>query len=196
VEDAAQLLEPEVLHTAAEVLVRPSVIPPAPGVYAWYFAELPPRVFTDGCHRYRSMPLLYVGIAPKAPPRDGRPGSRQTVRKRLQYHFRGNAAGSTLRLTLGCLLAEELGIGLRRVGSGNRFTFSDGEKLLSAWMAENTRVAYTVTERPWELEERLIKELALPLNLDQNKHSPFHQTLSDLRATQRASARALPVVAN
>lgn len=32
------------------------------------------------------------------------------------------ACGSTLRLTLGCLLAEQLGIQLRRVGSGARVT--------------------------------------------------------------------------
>ncbi|MET8121086.1 GIY-YIG nuclease family protein [Micromonospora sp. NPDC005189] len=67
--------------------------------------------------------LLYVDISPKAPPGNGRPPSRQTIRGRIRYHYRGNAAGSTLRLTLGSLLAGELGIGLRRVGSGNRLTF-------------------------------------------------------------------------
>ena len=39
---------------------------------------------------------------------------------RIRYHFRGNAEGSTLRLTLGCLLIKPLGIELRRVGSGKR----------------------------------------------------------------------------
>ncbi|MEU1194017.1 GIY-YIG nuclease family protein [Streptomyces sp. NPDC005859] len=42
--------------------------------------------------------------------------STQNLRKRVRYHYRGNAAGSTLRLTLGCLL----GLDLRRVGSGKR----------------------------------------------------------------------------
>jgi hypothetical protein len=51
-----------------------------------------------------------------------------------------NAEGSTLRLTLGCLLADELGIELRRVGSGKRFTFSTGEKRLSEWMEANARI--------------------------------------------------------
>ncbi|WP_323183900.1 MULTISPECIES: GIY-YIG nuclease family protein [unclassified Streptomyces] len=44
--------------------------------------------------------------------------SAQNLRKRVRYHYRGNAAGSTLRLTLGCLL----GLELRRVGSGKRMT--------------------------------------------------------------------------
>jgi hypothetical protein len=48
--------------------------------------------------------LQYVGIAP----RHMRPRvSRQSLRTRIRYHFRGNAAGSTLRLTLGCLLGLE-----------------------------------------------------------------------------------------
>ncbi|WP_386143941.1 GIY-YIG nuclease family protein [Streptomyces yanii] len=42
--------------------------------------------------------------------------STQNLRTRVRYHYRGNAAGSTLRLTLGCLL----GLELRRVGSGKR----------------------------------------------------------------------------
>ncbi|MER6923283.1 GIY-YIG nuclease family protein [Streptomyces spiralis] len=54
--------------------------------------------------------------------------------RRGRYHYRGNAAGSTLRLTLGCLF----GLELRRVGSGTRLTFGRvGEARLSQWMAAN-----------------------------------------------------------
>ncbi len=48
-----------------------------------------------------------------------------------------------------CLLADELGIQLRRVGSGRRRTFADGEQVLSEWMAENAFVSWVVRERPW-----------------------------------------------
>ncbi|MFF8174696.1 GIY-YIG nuclease family protein [Streptomyces chartreusis] len=48
--------------------------------------------------------------------------STQNLRKRVRHHYRGNAAGSTLRLTLGCLL----GLELRRVGGGKRMTFRQG----------------------------------------------------------------------
>ncbi|MEV6500759.1 GIY-YIG nuclease family protein [Streptomyces prunicolor] len=60
--------------------------------------------------------MLYVGIAPRYM---ANRTSTQNLRKRVRYHYRGNAAGSTLRLTLGSLL----GLELRRVGSGKRMTF-------------------------------------------------------------------------
>jgi hypothetical protein len=53
--------------------------------------------------------LLYVGISPS------RAGRHETLRSRIRYHFRGNAEGSTLRLTLGCLLEPILGTRLGRV---------------------------------------------------------------------------------
>ena len=49
---------------------------------------------------------------------------RLRLSRRIQYHMRGNAEASTLRLTLGCLLAEELDIELRRVGHGKRLTLT------------------------------------------------------------------------
>jgi hypothetical protein len=116
------------------------------------------------------------------------------LRTRIRYHFRGNAYGSTLRLTLGSLLAEELAIELRLVGSGTRLTFSSGEAQLSDWMRRHARVCWIEHPEPWILEHALITELALPLNLDQNAHSPFRKTLSAIRGAQRSRARSLPVV--
>jgi len=187
------LLQPAVLHTRSEVLARPSAVPSAPGVYAWYFDEVPPSVPIDGCHRFAGHTLLYVGISPKEPSREGRV-SKQSLRTRVQYHYRGNAEGSTLRLTLGALLSEQLGIALRRVGSGNRMTFSAGESTLSDWMGQHARVALLETAAPWLVESHLISELTLPLNLDQNGHSPFREQLSQARAAARATARQLPVI--
>ncbi|MET9440781.1 GIY-YIG nuclease family protein [Streptomyces sp. NPDC006610] len=63
--------------------------------------------------------------------------STQNLRKRVRYHYRGNAAGSTLRLTLGCLL----GLELRRVGSGKRMTFGKaGEAILRGRSLSEPRV--------------------------------------------------------
>lgn len=138
--------------------------------------------------------LLYVGIAPKPPPRNGRQPSTQTLRHRIRYHLQGNAAGSTLRLTLGCLLRDSLGIQLRRVGSGKRLTFADDEQRLSAWLGENAGVAWMVHPEPWQVEEELIRQLSLPLNLDQNNRHPFHPVLSSVRRDAKAAAWALPVV--
>jgi len=142
---------------------------------------------TGGCVRADGSVLLYVGISPKAPPKNGRAPSQQTVRSRIRYHYRGNAAGSTLRLTLVCLLGQQLGISLRRVGSGSRLTFGpDGERHLTDWMSGHARVAWAVVERPWIVEDRLIQRLVLPLNLDKNRHNPFHEQLAALRAEQRS----------
>ena len=116
--------------------------------------------------------------------------STQNLRKRVRYHFRGNAAGSTLRLTLGCLL----GLELRRVGSGKRMTFGKaGEAVLSQWMAEHARVCWLEHPEPWTVESDLIARLDLPLNLDQNRHNVFHSRLTEIRAQARRRARELPV---
>jgi hypothetical protein len=160
---------------------------------AWYFTQVPPGVPTDRCHSLESAHLLYVGISPKAP-RDGLKQSRQNLRTRVRYHFRGNAAGSTLRLTLGSLLADQIGIGLRQVGSGQRLTFSSGEAELSQWMGDHARVCWAETSTPLALRSQLIESLILPLNLDQNKHYGFHEQLRVARANQRAVARELDVL--
>jgi hypothetical protein len=99
-------------------------------VYAWYFDVVPPGVPTERRHTTDAGALLYVGIAPKQPPANGRPASRQSLRTRVRYHYRGNAAGSTLRLTLGAsyptnwtspsdALAAEPGSRLRLRGSSD-----------------------------------------------------------------------------
>jgi hypothetical protein len=118
------------------------------------------------------------------------PTSRQNLRLRVRYHFRGNAEGSTLRLTLGCLI----GLQLRRVGSGNRLTFTpSGEAKLSEWMGANAFVCWHAVAAPWEVEHRLIRRLSLPLNLDGNDAHSFYGRLSDLRRQARIQARELPI---
>src|SRR5262249_39818045 len=120
--------------------------------------------------------------------------SKQSLRKRLRSHYRGNAEGSTLRLTLGCLLAEELSLELRRVGSGKRLTFcASGEAALSQWMDANALVTWIEHPAPWEIDVAAIKSLLLPLNLHSNGHHPFCRSLSGLRAQQRTLAREKPI---
>jgi hypothetical protein len=81
--------------------------------------------------------------------------STQNLRKRVRHHYRGNAAGSTLRLTLGCLL----GLDLRRVGRGKRMTFGKvGEAKLSQWMADNAWASWIEQSEPWDLESQLISQ--------------------------------------
>ncbi|MHA6522939.1 GIY-YIG nuclease family protein [Tessaracoccus sp. G1721] len=190
----AALLAPARLTSRAEALARSTPLPAQSGVYAWYFDAPPPGVPTDGVHSSEFGHLFYVGIAPREQRRsDSRP-SKQDLRKRIRNHFRGNASGSTLRLTLGSLLAGELGLQLRRVGNAERLTFGDGEAALSSWMAEHARVCWYVDPTPWAIESELLSEFVLPLNLDQNRHGGFHATLSASRHAQRQAARSLPVL--
>jgi hypothetical protein len=165
------------------------------GTYAWYFKQRPITIDTTACVTWSELTLLYVGISPKAPPTSGMGASRQNLRRRLRQHYALNAYGSTLRLTLGCLLAEQLGIQLRRVGSGTRLTFADGEARLSHWMAENAFVCWVVHERPWELKDALLTALDLPLNLQGNQRHPFYRYLRSARAAARDQARAVSEVA-
>ncbi len=188
------LLSPTQLWSRREVLERQSPVPKSPGVYAWFFRNIPAQVPQDGCVIANGLTLLYVGISPKAIPMNGKPASSQTLWHRIRYHFRGNAEGSTLRLTLGCLLGSQLGIELRRVGSGKRLTFGPGEATLSQWMEENAFVTWQVDAEPWKLERQLIGETKLPLNLDMNSSHVFHRALSGLRREARERARQLPIL--
>ncbi|MGY1728084.1 GIY-YIG nuclease family protein [Geodermatophilus sp. SYSU D01062] len=191
-----RFLVPEYVWCRGEVLSRPSPIPARPGVYGWWFNRLPTTLDATGCRTWRGLTLLYTGISPKRPPTNGRPPSKGQLRQRITTHYAGNAEGSTLRKTLGCLLADELGIQLRRVGSGRRRTFVDGEQVLSAWMAEHAFVSVVEHPRPWELEDRLIATLDLPLNLEGNSRNAFHAALTEVRRSAVAAANELPVLPN
>ena len=148
------------------------------------------------CISRDGLTLLYAGISPKEPPKNGRPPSSQTLRSRIMTHYAGNAEGSTLRRSLGCLVAERLGIELRRFGSGTRLHFGVGEQELSRWMDRNAFVSWLPIPEPWFLEHALLDKLDLPLNLDKNTGNNFHPILTAARANAASRARALPVLPN
>jgi len=180
----APLKNPAHLSTRSEVLATPSPVPKVSGLYAWFFRNVPEGVPAKDCIRRKGLTLLYVGIAPS------RVGSKATLRSRIRQHFQSNAAGSTLRLTLGCLLADQLGIRLRGVGTKGRLTFGvEGEKKLSEWMEQNAFVCWVKHPRPWEVEKEIIKRLPPPLNIEGNAQHPFCGPLSALRSEMRKKAR-------
>lgn len=171
---------PEKIWSRDEVLARPSPIPSKGGLYFWWFKHIPAIVPLENCLEFNGLKLLYIGIAP-----DGRtkPNSRSTLRKRIKNHFRGNAACSTLRKTLGILLANESGFPLRRVGTSHRLTFTHlGEQWLDDWMQDNAFVSWVEHDMPWVLENKFINSFSLPLNIQGNDHHKFKSTLSHLRS--------------
>ncbi|ROR08848.1 GIY-YIG nuclease family protein [Erwinia sp. JUb26] len=181
---------PEKTYGRNEVMARPSPVPAVNGVYFWWFKDIPPGVPTDGCITREGFTLLYVGISPD---KKGKPNSRATLKTRIRTHYSGNAEGSTLRRTLGILLAKESGFPLRRVGSGTRTTFTHlGEQWLDRWMELNARVHWVADDEPWLLEKQLIVGITLPLNIKGNNHV-FRPELSAMRRKAMDEAKLLVI---
>lgn len=174
-----------------EVLAKPYPVPAQPGVYGWWFKTIPADMDTSKCvRRDDGLVLLYAGISPSKPSAAG-VASKQNIRRRIKLHYAGNASVSTLRKSLGCLLSQELGIELRRVGPSERCTFGVGEASLSEWMARNALVSWITHPRPWMLEDELIETLVLPLNID-GAHNAFTPVLRQARRSAMARAKELP----
>ncbi|MBG94016.1 MAG: hypothetical protein CL793_01905 [Chloroflexi bacterium] len=185
------ITNPSQLYSRSELLEDPSAIPATSGVYGWYFLEIPGITPIDDCIVRQAHTLLYVGISPD---KISKPNSRQNIRKRILTHYKGNAEGSTLRRTLGVLLADKSGFPLRRVGTGKRYTLTHlGEQWLDQWMEENARVCWVTHPTPWDLEGDILRDTRCPLNIKDNKHEPFSDSLNKLRRTALIAARELPI---
>jgi hypothetical protein len=170
--------------THDDVFGEPCPVPEQPGAYGWWFRTIPGAIDVSACTQRDDMTLLYVGISPTPPPKNGKPPVSQDLRKRIRYHFGGSdatAEGSTLRKSLGVLLADEIGTELRRVGAGERRTFAGGEAALNQWMAEHTAVSWIVRPEPWHVEDDLVGALTLPLNPRSAAFAP------EVRALRRAA---------
>jgi hypothetical protein len=177
--------------TRAEVVSGSSPLPALSGVYLWFFRSWPAGVPVGDCVVTDGARLLYVGISPD---KRSKPNSRQNLRNRVRYHLTGNAEGSTLRRTLGVLLAAESGFPLRRVGSGRRMTLTHlGEQWLDNWLDENALIFWQPDPAPWLVEHQLLQLFSCPLNMQGNQHHPFCASLRELRATALAEARSSAV---
>jgi hypothetical protein len=192
----SKLLNPDKLWSREEILNKPSPIPPENGIYAWYFKTTPnigifEKYFSieqdnkvlllKDSHKFQNYQLLYIGISPK----DNK--SNNNIKNRLRGHMNGNSYGSTLRLSLGCLLADELNITLQKHGSS--LHFGKGEDKLSQWISENTVVTFQLCNEPWSVEDEAINKLMLPLNLKDNSSSCFKEPLEKIRKHAKSTAR-------
>ena len=180
---------PEIVFGYEDVCCRSTPVPQEAGLYACYFKRFPYKVPVENCITINNLTLLYLGISPAYE------DSNNHLRNRIKAHYTRNASASTLRLTIGCLLAEQLNIELRRTGRTERMTFGDGEKDLSEWMAENMFVVWTTADRPWTHEVDIINRISPPLNLKHNENHPFYDTLMNARKQAKIKARNLPVIA-
>lgn len=184
------------IASAASVLLAPTqTIPPSevsrapaiPGIYGWWFTPgslpVPSREYV----RFDGRELLYVGISPRRPTRDGR-HSGGNLRRRLRSHVRHNASTSTLRLTLGLLLAEQLGLQLGAYRGRAHFG-PDGEDRLSAWLEEHGQVSWVEHPEPWRVEDEVVEKTVLALNIRGRVGDDFADELEARRRAARANAR-------
>jgi len=183
-----RLLNPSVVYSRSNIILKDCPVPALPGVYVWFFKDFPSIVPSNGCIQFNGLTALYVGISP------GSPSSPQNLRQRVRTHYKGNAEGSTLRRTLGILQEHQSGFPLRRVGSGKRMTLTHlGEQWLDGWMQENAFINWMVHPQPWDIEHHLLKQFNFPLNIQDNGHRPFTKELSILRQKANETAREQPI---
>lgn len=106
----------------------------------------------------------------------------RSLRDRLRNHVRGPIATSTLRRSLGALLASEFGLILTRSDTGKLRRSAADEERLSAWMEDHARVGWISCSEPWLIEDALITSgPRLPLNF-RGSVDPYRHELSAMRA--------------
>ncbi|MFJ3339500.1 GIY-YIG nuclease family protein [Streptomyces sp. NPDC086766] len=108
------------------------------------------------------------------------------------------AKGARKLALMTCKLKVTVGVGAHRHALPRVFRSAGGPKrarVLSQWIAENARVCWIEHAEPWTMESEPISQLDLPLNLDQNRHNPFHGRLTELRSQARQRASELAVSA-
>jgi hypothetical protein len=163
--------------------------PRRPGAYAWFSATVPEFIPKEELTIRDGLALLYTGIAPRASTSGGLDPNRTSLAPRISYHATGSADASALRLTLGCVLAQQLGLQLELHADGERFTWGpSGEARLSNWIQKQLRVSWVVHSRPWEVTDMAFRGLFLPLNLNITDPTPFHRALGDIKRRLERSA--------
>ena len=118
----------------------------------------PSPIVREGAH------LLYVGA------------SRRSVRSRIASNLSMQAKGSSLRWSVGCILARYLD--LKAVDLED---FGEGEVLLRQWISNNALFAIIPTNEPFHLERSLIRLFQTPLNITHRKSRPLSKHLMHLR---------------
>lgn len=188
----SELIHPDKLIPISDVIANPTQLPAHPGAYAYYVDVELPLVPIKECHKHNGLYLVYVDSSPQDEP-VGLTQRKGDVKKRVTGDTRRDARASTFRRSLGCLLADELGLQLRRINK-NTVTFHNGEKTLSEWIANHVSVALIEVPSPWVVRNALHQNLFIPLNHTTGNKHPFHDELIDLRNKATQLAKELPIV--
>ncbi len=124
--------------------------------------------------KFRDYEVIYVGLA-----------SNSLKDRDIAKHFNGNAGGSTLRKSLGCLFGYNLIPRDSHYNSNGKTKFNvTDESKLSDWIKTNLIMFYYPNKEFDSVESRLIQALNPPLNLDKNHNVinlKFRKHLTKLR---------------
>ena len=163
---------------SSRLAIEPTLLPAKSGAYFVFFDSGQLLLERSGYLEFdQTFPLsrdgfdlLYVGA------------TADSLRLRAMQHVVGDSRSSSLRMTVGALVADDLN--LDPVGDGSRtyFNFGDGERRLTEWLCAHTRVAVHVTDQPFVFEKALLRSLAVPFNISDRKRHPYSKYLMNLRA--------------
>ena len=127
--------------------------------------------------------------------------SSKSLRKRdLRQHFSGNAAISTFRKSIGCLLGFPLIMQDGSQGQNGKAKFCvKDEEAVTKWMKDNLLLFYNVNVACKEAEKELIRVYDPPLNIQgggNGANQSFRTELSRLRASAASEGQKLNVDAS
>ncbi len=179
-----KLTNPERIYSYSDFFSSNSV-PRTSGVYAWYFTGMPAFVPIKGCIENGKRNLLYVG-------KSGSSG----LYSRIKKHYDGTARYSTLRMSLGVLLHEQMPTPLHRVNPtpDKHYCFpKEGEKYLNDWMEKNAFVCWSEHQNPKSVEDYIIAKVSPPFNIKDGTHS-FSNILTGMRSKAKREAKNLPIL--
>lgn len=112
--------------------------------------------------------LLYIGCS-------------NDLRARIACHVKDDSTASNFRMSMGCLLRDQLDLEVFTHPLRATFHFGQGEARLTRWLCMNTAIAIWPCTQPRELERALIKALPAPININDRRRHPYARVLMEMR---------------
>lgn len=146
----------------------------SPGLYSWWVDVEGASDLTAGLGHAVAPGLIYAGLAGATRSRSGKKSTNTLWGRINSMHLGGNHEFSTLRLSLGSILAEARG------------EVDIDEDALTAWMHKHLHliaVPVANADTLGEVESAILTALDPPLNLNKLDQTPLRKRLSALRKT-------------
>lgn len=166
-------------HEAAAALEK---IPEQAGVYMFLLSDrvTVPGANGAGPNRWSDGEIegdvLYVGA------------TTWSLRERIKSHFALRSESSSMRMSLGLLLAEQLNLQVRTIDTRRSFYF-EPEQALTGWLKEHTTTTFFVTDTPMDDERELVARGYGLLNISGAASTEFRRSISAMRSSHSSFRR-------